>query len=180
MRENDALRHVQPPETAGRIVTTSPGDERRVEPVAVAHVRRVHEQVDVAAHRAGLVADAAVQRRVAPLELLEDGAHARGRQRELRGALAVGAQRRRNMDRDGHGSGHVRSTGASSFQRVFVFKSDPTPCFLRASYVFTRIGHPTERIEGTHLIGPRLAVLPAEVPNADSLLLAFHRSGGHP
>src|SRR5437867_1159515 len=24
--ENDALRHVQPPETAGRIVTTSPGD----------------------------------------------------------------------------------------------------------------------------------------------------------
>ena len=62
--ENDSFRHVQPPETAGRIVTTSPGVERRVEPVAVAHVRRVHEQVDVAAHRARLVADAAVQRRM--------------------------------------------------------------------------------------------------------------------
>src|SRR5881397_3898625 len=65
----------------------------------------VDEQVDVAAHLARLVADAAVESRVAPLELLEGGTHARGRQGELRGAPAAGAQRRWKLDRDCHGAG---------------------------------------------------------------------------
>src|SRR2546425_1889201 len=65
----------------------------------------VHEQVDVPPHAARLVADAAVESRVAPLELLEGGTHARGRQGKLRGAPAAGAQWRWNLDRHCHGAG---------------------------------------------------------------------------
>src|SRR2546428_14130400 len=69
----------------------------------------VHEQVDVAAHLARLVADAAVQRWVASLELLERGTHTRGRKGKLRGAPGAGAQRRWNKDRDAHAHAFLTS-----------------------------------------------------------------------
>ena len=61
------------------------------------------EQVHVAADLAGLVADAAVERRVVSLDFLQGGAHGVGRHCEFARAPATVAQNAWDMDRDGHG-----------------------------------------------------------------------------
>jgi len=66
----------------------------------------VHEQIDVPAHCSGVVADAAVERRMSPLKFLKHGTQARRRECELRGAAATVAQRRGNVDPDRGSSGH--------------------------------------------------------------------------
>lgn len=72
----------------------------RVDPVEVAHVVRVHEHVQVPAHRTRFVTDIAIESGLAPLEVLKYGAHGVCRNRELRCARAVPAQRARDIDRD--------------------------------------------------------------------------------
>src|SRR5438477_4479264 len=51
-----------------------PRRQRRVDPVEVAHIVRVHEHVQVPAHHTRFVTNIAVQRGLAPLEILESGA----------------------------------------------------------------------------------------------------------
>ena len=46
-----------------------PARQRRVDPVEVAHVSRIHEHVQVPAHRAGFVTDIAIERGLGPFEL---------------------------------------------------------------------------------------------------------------
>ena len=83
--------------------------ERRIESFAVMHKSVIDEQVYVAAHRTRLIADALVQCGVAPLELLQRGTHGRGRKNKLRrGVVAIGTQRRGDLDRDGHGAARRR------------------------------------------------------------------------
>src|SRR5436190_1862553 len=81
--------------------------EWRVDPIAVAHVISVYEQVDVASHGAGLVANATVQCGMPPLEFLERGPDSRRRNSEFRTARTVPPQRRGNVDFDGHGCVHA-------------------------------------------------------------------------
>src|SRR6185436_2666567 len=92
------------------------GRERGVKPPAVADVVRADEEVHVPPHRARLVADGAVERREAALELVEGGAHARGLEGELGGAVGVAAQRRRYPD--GHGLPPSRRVGLVSPARL--------------------------------------------------------------
>src|SRR5208283_2809460 len=74
--------------------------------VEVAHIVRVHEHVQVPADRTRFVTDVAIQSGLAPLEVLECGAHGVRRDRELGCACTVRAQRARDMDRDGRRWAH--------------------------------------------------------------------------
>src|SRR5690349_18125102 len=60
-----------------------PRREHGVEAAAVAHVLAVDEHADVPPHGAGLVAQPAVQRGMAPLELVQHAAHAVRRDLQL-------------------------------------------------------------------------------------------------
>src|SRR5207245_11773993 len=78
-----------------------PRGHSTVAPVEVAHSVRVHEHVQVPAHGTRFVTNIAIQRGMAPLEVLKCGTHGVRRDRKLRCARTVRAQRARDMDRDG-------------------------------------------------------------------------------
>src|SRR6185436_7229009 len=75
--------------------------ERGVDAVEIPHVVRVDEDVQVAAHRAGLVADVSIERFLVALEIFERGPHGGGRDWNLRLTCAIRTQCPEHMKGDG-------------------------------------------------------------------------------
>src|SRR5262245_52707075 len=71
-----------------------------VDALQVAHVVRIHEHVQVPAHRSSFITDVAIERSLIALELLERSADGVCRDRQLLRARAVRAQRSEDMKRD--------------------------------------------------------------------------------
>src|SRR2546425_13216109 len=72
--------------------------ERRLEVLQEADVLAVDEDDHEASHLSGLVTDALLQARVAPLEIVHDRGHRRPLRLDSPGAPRVLAERRRHLD----------------------------------------------------------------------------------
>jgi len=79
----------------------------------------VHEHVDVPAYRTSLIANTAVQRRVALLELFQCGTHGRRRKTKFGGATAIMTKHRWNVNGYRHVGLRVMERSLHSFLNRF-------------------------------------------------------------
>src|SRR5581483_3515567 len=97
--------------------------ERAVEPIEIADVVRVHEEIDVAPYGPGLIADTSIERRKLRVDPLQRRTNVRRSDRELGRAAAAVAQKPGNEDRDrwrlhGRAAGEHAATVAFAAGRV--------------------------------------------------------------